>query len=263
MKTPLTYLFIAVLFIGCKNEHQLTFAPTTISGDDCSTCPKVSINVPEVLENSKVAENINNSISEEIISMLLFAEKEDIEITTIERAIESFNSGYTEMTELYNDEGGENWEAKINGRVTYEDKNTLTIVLDSYLFTGGAHGYTTGRFLNFDKKKGNELEVWQLFKDKDDFTRFAEAKFREQEKIPKEQPINYTGFMFARDSFHLPENIGLTNKGVQLLYNQYEVASFADGPIELILPYDESAKYLKGKLKTESLISTTTFEDSE
>jgi len=262
MKAPLTYLFLIVLFIGCKNDHQLTFAPITISGDDCSTCPKVLISVPEVLGNLKVAENINNSISEEIISMLLFEEKENIEVRTIAEAIESFNSGYIEMTELYDDEG-ENWEAKISGRVTYEDKNTLTIALDSYLFTGGAHGYTSGRFLNFDKKKGSELEVWQLFKDKDEFTKFAEAKFREQEKIPREKPINYTGFMFERGSFHLPENIGLTDKGVQLLYNQYEVASFADGPIELVLPYDESAEYLKGKLKTQSLISTTTFEDSE
>lgn len=262
MKTSLTCIFLILLFIGCKNEHQFTLAPTTISGDDCSTCPKVSINVPEVLGNSKVAENINNSISEEIISMLLFEEKEDIEVTTIAKAIESFNRGYTEMTELYDDEG-ESWEAKITGRVTYEDKNTLTIAIDSYLFTGGAHGYSSGRFLNFDKKKGSELEVWQLFNDKDDFTQFAESKFREQEKIPKEKPINYTGFMFDRDSFYLPENIGLTKKGIQLLYNQYEVASFADGPIELVLPYDESAKYLRGKLKKESLISTTSFEDSE
>lgn len=262
MKTPLTCLFLLVMLIGCKNEHQLTLAPKNISGDDCAGCPKVSINVPEVLENSKVAENINNSISEEIISMLLFEEKEDIEIATIARAIESFNNGYAEMNELYDDEG-ESWEANINGKVTYEDKNILTIELDSYLFTGGAHGYTSGRFLNFDKKKGIELEVWQLFRDKDDFRKFAETKFREQENIPKEKPINYTGFMFEQDSFYLPENIGLTKKGIQLLYNQYEVASFADGPIELVLPYAESAKYLKGKIKSEKLISSTSFEETE
>lgn len=262
MKIPLTCIFLIVLLVGCKNEYRLTLAPKNISGLECSGCPKVSINVPEVLENSKVAENINNSISEEIISMLLFEEKEDIEIATIDRAIESFNNGYTEMTELYDDEG-ESWEAKINGKVTYEDKNILTIELDSYLFTGGAHGYTSGRFLNFDKKKGVELEVWQLFRDKDDFRKFAETKFREQENIPKEKPINYTGFMFEQDSFYLPENIGLTKKGIQLLYNQYEVASFADGPIELVLPYDEAAKYLKGKIKSENPISSTSFEEIE
>ena len=263
MKISLTCIFLFVCLISCKNEHQLALAPVTISGNDCAACPKVSIKIPEVLQNSKVAENINNSISEEIIAMLLFEEKEDIETATIAQAIESFNHGYTEMTELYDDEAAENWEAKITGRVTFENKNTLTIALDSYLFTGGAHGYSSGRFLNFDKTKGNELEVWQLFKNKEDFTQFAEAKFREQENIPEEKSINYTGFMFERDSFHLPENIGLTKNGIQLLYNQYEVAPFADGPIELILPYDESAKYLRGKLKSESLISSTTFEDSE
>lgn len=262
MKTPLTYLLLILLLIGCKNEHQLTFAPKTISGEDCATCPKVLVEIPEVLATSKVAANINTTLSEEIISILLFEEEEATETSTISTAIESFKNGYEEMTELYEDES-ENWEADIKGKVTYEDKKILTIMLDSYVFTGGAHGYTSKRFLNFDKKKGTELENWQLFKSQKDFKNFAEAKFREQENIPLDKPINYTGFMFDKDSFYLPENIGLTKNGIQLLYNQYEVASYADGPIELVLPYNEAAKYLRSKVKTENLISTTTFEETE
>lgn len=262
MKTPLTYLLLTLLLIGCKNEHQLTFAVKTISGEDCATCPKVLIEIPEVLSTSKVGDNINTVLSEEIISILLFEEEEDMQISNVSAAIESFKNGYEEMTELYDDES-ENWEAKIEGKVTYEDKKTLTIMLDSYLFTGGAHGYTSKRFLNFDKNKGTELENWQLFKNRSDFKEFAEAKFREQENIPMDKPINYTGFMFDKDSFYLPENIGLTKNGIQLLYNQYEVASYADGPIELVLPYDEASQYLRSKVEAESFISTTAFEETE
>jgi hypothetical protein len=56
--------------------------------------------------------------------------------------------------------------------------------------------------------------------------------------------------MFEKDHFYLPENIGFTEKGIKLLYNQYEVASYADGPIELTLPYKDIRKFLSGNIKT-------------
>ena len=55
--------------------------------------------------------------------------------------------------------------------------------------------------------------------------------------------------MFEGDSFHLSENLGYTQEGLQLIYNQYEVASYADGPIVLTLPYNEINLYLKRKVK--------------
>jgi hypothetical protein len=51
--------------------------------------------------------------------------------------------------------------------------------------------------------------------------------------------------MFEENLFSLPENIGLTAEGIKLHYNQYEVASYADGPIELTLPFPEVKQFLK------------------
>ena len=53
--------------------------------------------------------------------------------------------------------------------------------------------------------------------------------------------------MFENDEFYLPENIGFTQEGLQLFYEQYEVASYADGPIILTLKYKEIEPYLKFK----------------
>ena len=161
----------------------------------------------------------------------------------------SFKNGYLELQELYDDETTA-WEAKIDGTVTFEDDNILTIALNSYLFTGGAHGYISKRFLNFNKKKGVELENWQLFIDEEDFRVFAEAVFREKQQIPKDKPINHTGFMFEQDSFYLPENIGFTKDGLKLLYNPYEVASYADGAIEILISHEAVKKYLTKKPKS-------------
>ena len=94
------------------------------------------------------------------------------------------------------------------------------------------------------------MEDWELFEDKEGFEQYAETQFRLQQNIPVNNPINSTGFMFEKNHFYLPENIGFTEKGLKLLYNQYEVASFADGPIELTLPYKDIQKFLSGNIKT-------------
>lgn len=244
MKSPIPYLLFFMLLLGCKNTDQLTFEPISYESDLCQDCPKVSINIPKVLEKIKVGSTIENALREEVIFLLTF--NDEIKATNIEEAILSFDKGYAELKNMYPDETA-GWEAKITGKISYEGKKILTIQLDSYIFTGGAHGYSTTRFLNFDKKKGTELENWQLFKNTEDIVHFVEGEFRSKENIPQDKPINSTGFMFENDSFYLPENIGFTEKGLQLHYNQYEVASYADGPIVLTLPYDEVNTYLSEK----------------
>lgn len=246
MKPPIYFLLCLLLLVGCNREHKLSFESITYSEKECPSCPEVYIEVPKALERTHLSNIINTVLEEELIALLVF--DDDIEASSISEAVESFKNGFEELKKLYPDETTE-WEAKIDGAVTFEDKNILTIALKSYLFTGGAHGYSSKKFLNFDKRKGKEFENRELFKDTDHFEHFAEAKFRIQEGVPKDDPINSTGFMFEEDKFHLPENIGYTENGLTLLYNQYEVASYADGVIELTLPYIEVKNYLSRKMK--------------
>lgn len=246
MKTAIRVLLSFLLFSACTNDHKLAYEPLKITEHDCEQCPEISIEVPNAIDKSKLAEVINTALQEELISLLVF--DEELEASSIETAIQSFKNGYTELNTLFPEETTP-WEAKISGQIAYEDKNVLTISLNSYLFTGGAHGYTSRRFLNFNKRKAVEYENWELFKDKDHFEHFAETKFRIQEDIPQDAPINTTGFMFEKDAFYLPENIGFTPEGLILLYNQYEVASYADGTIELKLPMNEVKNYLAFKMQ--------------
>ncbi|MEO9894291.1 DUF3298 domain-containing protein [Aurantibacter sp.] len=258
MKTPSIYIVILVLLIGCKNEDKLTLAPQIFSGENCEGCPQISINIPQVLEETRLAENINSSISNEITSILLFEDTDNSQSYTIEEGIEAFKKEHREITKLYQDEV-ETWEATIEGDVSYEDKNMLTIILASYLYSGGAHGYESIRFLNFEKKTGKKLKNYELFKDEEAFKNLAEKAFRKAEGIAENKSINATGFMFEGETFYLPENLGFTKEGIKLLYNQYEVASYADGPIEIIIPYESAKSHLKGALK--KALATTTFED--
>jgi len=232
--------------LACESESKLTYEPLNMAGEGCDTCPKITIEVPNFLDDAPVAKAINRSLDEEIIGILSFGDGEQID--NVEKAIASFTGSYRELRDKFDYDLP--WEASVIGKVVHEDAHLITLEVVSYSFTGGAHGYSSTSYLNFDKGLGKELDLEELFGDIRGFEAYAEARFREQEKIPARGNINATGFMFEGDSFHLPVNIGYTDQGLLLIYNQYEVASYADGPILLALPYGEANKFLKHKVKT-------------
>lgn len=238
---PFILCLLFFCLLSCGRSKTMDMEMLSINSKNCAACPEVKISIPEAQGRAKIDATVNTALSEEIISLLTF--EDSLEVRTLDEAITSFRKGFEHIQRIYPDETP-GWKAEIFAEVSYEDEHWLSIRLNTYTFTGGAHGYGSVRFLNFDKKKGAELESWELFRNRDDFVRFAEAKFREQEKIPDNKPINSTGFMFEEDQFYLPENIGLEASGIKLLYNQYEVASYADGPIELVLPYSDVQQFL-------------------
>lgn len=246
MKIKIPFLILVLLTLGCQNKEQLAFEPVQFSSKTCADCPNISIEIPNAIEGLKISNSINTALKEEIILLLNFGDNEDI--TTIEEAITSFKNGHAEMKKLYPTES-DVWETKITSEVTFENTNIITLQLHYYMFTGGAHGYGAIIFLNFNKKTGEEMENWELFKDPDHFMSFAESKFRIQETVPQDDPINSTGFMFENEIFHLPENIGFTKEGLQLCYNPYEVASYSEGAIIMTLPFNEVKNYVALKLK--------------
>ena len=120
----------------------------------------------------------------------------------------------------------------------------MNIRIDHYTFTGGAHGYEGLQSLLFDPDTGKSISNDKLFKNKNAFKAFAEKKFRAKYNIPESGSINATGYQFEEDKFELPQNIFYTDKGLLLHYNQYEAASYADGPKELFFPYTEINEFL-------------------
>lgn len=242
MKSKFIYLLTCILLISCKNENTLTFKPLILSNEVCENCSTVKIKIPNAIGKTKLVESINIALKEEIIAWLNFDEESNAQ--SIEGAIDAFVKDYENLSAKYPEESMP-WKATIDGDIVFENKDVLTIKLETFLFTGGAHGLSTIRFLNFNKIDGSEIERQKLFKSENDFIMFTETIFREQENIPTEVGINSTGFMFETESFYLPENIGYTDDGLLLYYEPYEIASYADGPIILTIPFNKANTYLK------------------
>jgi len=247
MKSKFVTLLVCFLFIACSDEEALTFEPISISSDPCENCTTVLIEIPHALGKNKLSETINTALQNEIIALLNFDEESNA--YNLKSATNAFITDYEELNDKFPEESIP-WEAKIEGSITFENKDLITIQLESYIFTGGAHGYGTNRYLNFDKANGVELFHEDLFKSKEDFKNFTETLFRKQENIPADVNINSTGFMFETEDFYLPDNIGYTDDGLLLFYEPYEIASFADGPITITIPYKDANVFLRFSAKS-------------
>jgi len=69
---------------------------------------------------------------------------------------------------------------------------------------------------------------------------YGEQLFRKQQKIPEGQDYADAGYFFD-DGFYLPNNVLMTEKGLQFYYAPYEVGPYSLGDIKLFIPYTKLA----------------------
>ncbi len=250
MNLKLSIFFIVFTFLfSCKKDLADSFSSETISdvyNGNCKTetCPEVSIDYVVLKGNKKVSKKINNSISEFIINSLVLEDSLVASTKTIEKAAQNFLLNYEKDKAEFPDIISE-YFAEISVCQTYFSNSLFSFELQQYMFTGGAHGYGSITFLNVNPETGEKISTKDLFLNENEFKDFAENLFRKEYEISRDDSINSSGFWFENDTFYLPETIGFNNDEVTLLYNQYEIASYAAGPIELTIPLDEVLPFMK------------------
>ncbi len=248
-KRIIVLLLIGSLAIACNKEKNLEIQAGSLTENDLdicdkAKCPEITINYLHISGNGEVAAKINGKINDFIIASLSLGEEEKPTAKTMEEAATNFVEAYKADKSRFPDMSA-GYFAEISVTELYNSPDLICFELRQYLFTGGAHGYGTTSFLNVDPHSGDELTIDEIFKDKKEFIAFAEKEFREQQNINPDQSLNDPGFWFEDNSFHLPESVGFLQDSLIFVYNQYDIASYAQGPIELKISLAEAAPYLK------------------
>ena len=249
MNNKITLLaLITIIFVSCNEEKSieissLSFTEKELPICENSTCPEITINYVEAFGNEEVSEKINKKLKDFIFKSLLMGEDSIPKSKTIQEAATSFIESYNSDKAQFPDMAGE-YFAEIAVNEIYSTPEHICFELRNYLYTGGAHGYGSTSFLNINPKTGEQISRNQLFKNKKELTDFAEKKFRQQQKISENQSINDTGYWFDDEKFYLPESAGFTHDSIIFIYNQYDISSYADGPIELKIAMKEVDPFL-------------------
>ena len=231
----LLFLVLPIILSSCLEENQFEFKETAIDIKDPVT---IEVIYPKINNDSDISTKINNTIETTLAEQIAFFE-EDTEDLTLEDAVTQFEDRFVSFKNDFESNAAP-WEVIINSEVVFQSMYVMTIAVDSYTFTGGAHGNSVITLLNFDPETGNLFTQDEIFKQSEEFTALVEKYFKMESASKNNDNENY----FFGEDFRLPENIGFNEEGVIFLYNTYEIASYAQGITEFTIPYDEIYKYL-------------------
>lgn len=231
-KNIFLYISLATAMWSCKEDLKTSFVDTNITTKNNEL---VEINVPKAIENTPFADQINSEINKTIQSVLHIGEPNTLTAKTVEESITSFNKEYNDFnTDFPN--VSQPWEAQIDGELMHQSIDIISIAITSYVNTGGAHGITHVSFLNFNTSTGKRITNAELIKNKKAFENIARTYLKDM--------ISEDDALFEPNTFKLPENIGFNEKGVILLYNQYEIAPYSTGIIDFTIPIEKVNDYL-------------------
>jgi hypothetical protein len=244
MKNILFLIGLALL-VSCNKE--LTFEFKEIKNNPCNdgyNCAHVQLDVVLAKNKGVVADSINTYLFNATKNLMYFDEEQPDTISTYEGLLKKFTKVYTQTKKELEVENFMAWEFTCQQSIYFQSDRIINLKLEHYQFTGGAHGYGAVQSIVVDAKTGKKLGFDKLFTDVEAVKNMAENKFRIQYEIPFGKSLNEYGFFFEKDKFSLPQNIFFADDKVVLHYNQYEIAPYAFGPIEIILDHKEVHKYL-------------------
>ena len=229
-KKLLCCLSLFVVFT-CNKEQEITFIEINNSFVETAS---VDVNIQKAEGSHSISAGINTTIENHIANMLLFSE-EPVDHISIKEAAQKFNE---EAVRFKNDfeESNVVFEAQFDSELSYQSSDIISIAITGYLNTGGAHGNTNITIFNFDAQTGNVLDFDTLITDEESFTDLAQSYF--EKEVHADENKEFSDYFFGEE-YHLPANIGYSDKGIVLVYNQYEVASYATGITQYTIPYSE------------------------
>jgi len=119
--------------------------------------------------------------------------------------------------------------------VTYENDFIISLFFEHYKYLGGAHGSTTRHSQTWNLHRCRLIKFEQMATYPPNF-RLHLFNFIEEEikKEPETYFENYSELLrrtFNKNSFYL------TNDGIVIYYGQYDIAPYASGIREFLIPY--------------------------
>ena len=114
-----------------------------------------------------------------------------------------------------------------------QKEKLATFAMGYYSYTGGTHGVEGNEYLTVDMTTHKVLTLPDII---------------DQKKLPEVKELLwsfYTNFGSTKDEdaftkktdFDVPENFYLAHDGIHFIYHEYEIASYAEGEQDLVIPW--------------------------
>ena len=137
-----------------------------------------------------------------------------------------------------------NYEFEEHISIAYQDSDYITLTDETYVYMNGAHGSTTITNTTFSLADGSQ-QGWNLLKGMDSFLLMQKITEGIKQYLGLSDDDNLYDHLLV-DAIQMPVTPPfLMNDGIHLLYQQYEIAPYAVGMPEVVIPkldYSHSAQ---------------------
>lgn len=171
------------------------------------------------------------------------------------------NSGKSFLDDYRNDTTLDEEDIKANpGYFSYDESGDVRIVYLSpkllslsnavYSYTGGVHGNYGTAFLPLDIVNNKVLALSDILTTNGirQLRPLLEKSYRRDRNLQPSQPLTDGGLFDNR--IEPNKNFYVTGKGLLFDYTPYEIASYADGEIQIMISYSDLGAYLQPSFKS-------------
>lgn len=126
--------------------------------------------------------------------------------------------------------------------IPYNRKGLLSILLQKYVYAGGAHGNTNQYAYNFYVPTQKEVQLAQLYPNNSNYQTQIKNEVKRQikEQMATNKGMYFDDYEKLVDQYFDPYNFYLMENGIGVFFNLYEIAPYVQGIPSFFLPYNKS-----------------------
>lgn len=141
-----------------------------------------------------------------------------------------------------------NREYLTKSNIIYNSNNYVVLSIFNYAYTGGAHGNYATSMHCLDIQNQKKLTLGDIITiDSIVLQHLLEKYYRVQYHIPEKTPLSAR--LFA-NNLEANNNFYFSPKGLGFIYTPYEIAPYAEGEINIWIPFSELQPYLTPEFAT-------------
>ena len=193
-----------------------------------------------------------NSVADQVMNSLFSDKEKEAEETMLKNAQDWYRDYTAMQTQSTDSKAGDSTDPMtdysglpyefyntVTG-LTYYDDHLLSLRITEYDYTGGAHGSAVNSYYVMDRKTGQKLLLGDIVDLNNTDFKSLVVKYL-KEKISKNPEMFFEGAeQNIENGYQNNEfNFYLTKEGVGVEFGQYEIAPYAAGMQDIVIPYDE------------------------
>jgi hypothetical protein len=208
--------------------------------DSSAGCAEVNLIIP-VVEHEDFSEFMNAEILKELEAIMENIPPPITSFQEINIKIDSFISQHKTLSEEIN--YLQNWSLNVRFKILENNQQSISLLIYSDRFTGGAHPVNAISILSFNPDNGKKRTFPDFINDEEKLKELIVKEVRKKRNIGSSASLTDEGFY--ADEWPLPLNYALLSKGLYMVYNAYEIGPYVLGSTELFIPLKDLKPLLK------------------